>query len=472
VNEKEDTQEGGASGLQRVLGLRDVVLLYAVAIIGPQWLSTAAQSGAPSLALWLLALVAFFVPCGFAVMEMNSRYAGEGGLYVWVKQAFGDFHGFVCGWSYVVSNFVFFPTLLLFLTAAAAYGVAAPGLKDDYSFNAVLSVAVIWFVILANILGLARAKWIPNAGAIVVVVVLLILAAAALALVWRFGSTTPFAGALVPDFSDGALVKSFATMMFGLVGYELAPLMGAEIRDPRRVIPRAILLSAVVIIAFYLVGTWALLAALPRAQIDALSGVPEALATIAGRLGAPALGTIASALIALASIGGLAAWVTGGVRMPYVVGVDRYLPPALGRLHPRLHTPVIALVVTGVITTMLVLAALAGSTIGEAYQALVDMTIILTFIPLVYLFAALPVLHAKRVGEQHQVLPVPGGAAGMAIVTALGVGSTLLSIVFALSPPEHGYVPMFYAKVIAGCILFLGIGFMFYYTRRNTPAAA
>jgi amino acid transporter len=121
---------------------------------------------------------------------------------------------------------------------------------------------------------------------------------------------------------------------------------------------------------------------------------------------------------------------------------------------------------------MLVLVALAGSTIGEAYQALVDMTIILTFIPLVYLFAALPVLRAKRVGESNDVLRVPGGTVGIALVTVLGIGSTFLSIVFALTPPEHGYVPMFYAKVIAGCVLFLGIGLGFYYTRQKAPAAA
>src|SRR5215831_15902790 len=109
------TVENAASSLPRVLRLRDVVLLYAIAIVGPQWLSTAAQAGAPSLALWVLALLAFFVPCGLAVMEMNSRYAGEGGLYVWIKQAFGELNGFVCGWCYVVSNLVFFPTVLLFL---------------------------------------------------------------------------------------------------------------------------------------------------------------------------------------------------------------------------------------------------------------------------------------------------------------------------------------------------------------------
>jgi len=159
--------------------------------------------------------------------------------------------------------------------------------------------------------------------------------------------------------------------------------------------------------------------------------------------------------------------------MPYVVGVDRYLPVALGRLHPRWQTPVVALVVVGALTTVLVLVALAGATVGEAYQALVDMTIVLTFVPLVYLFAALPMLRAKRIGEREAVLRIPGGSAGIALVTALGVGSTLLSIVFALAPPAHGSVPMFYAKVISGCVLFLGLGLVFYCLQPNahdTPA--
>ena len=458
-----------AQGLQRVLGLRDVVLLYAIAIVSPQWLSTAAQAGAASLGLWVLALVVFFIPCGFAVMEMNSRYAGEGGLYVWVKQAFGDLNGFIVGWCYVVSNLVFFPVVLLFLTAAVAYAVAAPGLKESYAFNAVLSLSVLWFVVGVNVVGLARAKWIPNAGAVVMGVVLAVLATAAITLERRFGSATSFWGALVPDIADPALVKSFATMMLALVGFELAPLMGAEIREPRRVIPRAIVLSGLLIVAFYLVGTWALLAALPREQIEALSGVPDAIGTIADRLGIPALGPIASLLMAIASVGVLAAWVTGGVRMPYVVGVDRYLPPALGRLHPRWRTPFVALVVVGVLTTVLVLLALAGSTVGEAYQVLVDMTIILTFIPLVYLFAALPALRAKGVGERGNVLRIPGGTAGIALVTTLGLASTLLSIVFALMPPERGSTPMFYVKVLSGCAVFLGIGLVFYYSRRGLP---
>jgi amino acid transporter len=453
--------------MRRELGLRDVVLLYVIAVVSLQWLSTSALLGPGSLLLWLLAVVAFFVPSGLAVMEMHSRYAGEGGLYVWVKEAFGDVPAFVTGWCYVVSNFVFFPTVLLFLTGTAIYvgGGASLGLKDNFAFHAGLSLVVVWVIVLANIVGLGRAKWLSNAGALLMGAVLVILVAVAFASASQFGSATTFSGALVPDIADPALVKSFSAMMLALVGLELAPLMGGEIREPRRVIPRAIALSALPIVAFYVLGTWALMVALPKDRIEAMSGVPEAVTTIAARLGMPALGPLTALLMALATAGILAAWLTGVVRLPYVVGVDRHLPPVLGRLHPQFQTPHVALFVCGVITSALVLLAMAGATVGEAYQVLVDTTVVLTFLPLVFLFAALPVLRAKRVGDPTLVLPVPGGWTGNVVVTALGLGSAVLAIVLALVPPAQGNTALFYLKVVGGSVLFIGIGFAFYRRR-------
>jgi len=465
--------EASVAGLPRVLGLRDVVLLYAIAVVSLQWLSTAAQIGPSSLVLWLLALVVFFVPSGLVVMELSSRYDGEGGLYVWIKQAFGDAHGFVAGWSYVVSNLVFFPTVLLFISGTASYiGAGAwPGLKDSYGFNAFVSLAALWLAIGANILGLERAKWVVNGCALVMGSVLVILVVASSVSASRFGSATAFAGGLLPDVADPALVKSFATMMFALVGLELAPLMGSEIRNPRRVIPRAMVAAGVLIIAFYLLGTWALLVALPKEKIEAITGIPEGIAVIADRIGIPALGPLAALLMTVASAGVLAAWVTGGVRLPYVVGVDHHLPRALGRLHPRWRSPYVALIVTGAITTVLILLALAGSTIGDAYQMFVDMTVAMTFIPLVYMFAALPMLRAKRVGDRPGLLRVPGGRIGVAIVSALGISSTLVSIGFALAPPSAGQAGMFYLKVLGGCVLFLGLGLALYFRGpRSLPA--
>jgi glutamate:GABA antiporter len=462
-----------AAGLPRVLGLRDVVLLYAIAVVSLQWLSTAAQIGPSSLALWLLALAIFFVPSGLAVMELSSRYDGEGGLYVWIKHAFGDVHAFIAGWSYVVSNLVFYPTLLLFISGTASYiGAGAwPGLKDSYTFNVVLSLAVLWLSIVANIVGLERAKRVVNGCALVMGSVLVILVVAAIVSACRFGSATTFAGSLMPDVADPALVKSFATMTFALVGLELAPLMGGEIRNPQRVIPRAIVAAGALIIAFYLLGTWALLAALPKEKIEAITGIPEGIAAIADRIGFPALCPLAALLMTIASAGVLAAWVTGTVRLPYVVGVDHHLPRAFGRLHPRWRSPYVALIVSGAITTVLVLLALAGTTIGDAYQILVDMTVTLTFIPIAYMFAALPMLRAKRVGDRSGLLRVPGGWIGVALVSALGLASTLASIGFALSPPSAGQAGMFYLKVLGGCALFLGLGLALYFAGPRSSQA-
>jgi amino acid transporter len=466
--------DGQPSSLPRVLGLRDVVLLYSIAIVSLQWLSTAAQTGPSSLVLWVLALVAFFVPSGLAVMELSSRYDGEGGLYVWVKQAFGDLHGFVAGWSYVVSNLVFFPTLLLFLSGAASYIVSGtwPGLKDSYVFTAIVSLTALWLVVGVNILGLERAKWLANAGALVMGVALLILVAAAFVSAAHHGSATAFGRDLLPDFGDIGVLKSFATMTFALVGLELAPLMGSEIRDPRRVIPRAIVGAGALIVTFYLLGTAALLVALPKEKIEAITGIPEGIAVIAERIGVPALGPITAVLMTIASAGVLAAWVTGSVRLPYVVGIDRHLPSALCRLHPRWHSPHVALLVTGVVTTLLVLLALAGSSIGDAYQILVDMTVALTFIPIAYMFAALPILRMRRICERRALLKVPGGQLGVGVVTVLGLATTLLSICFALVPPASGHAGAFYLKVIGGCALFVGAGLCLYFFGQRSSLAS
>jgi len=455
-----------APRLPRVLGLRDVVLLYAIAIVSPQWLTTAAQIGPASLLLWLLALLAYFVPSGFAVMELSSRYEGEGGLYIWVKQAFGQAHGFIAGWCYVIANLVYFPTLLLFIAGAATrIGLAPwPELKDSVAVNATISLAVLWFVVGVNLIGLERTRRITNACALVMGAALTIVVVAALVCALRFGSANGFANHLLPDALDAGLIKSFATMMFAFVGLELAPLMGSEIHEPRRVIPRAIVASGGLIVAFYVLGTVALLVAMPKDRIEAIGGMPDAIAAIADRLGTPAVGPLVTLLMAVGSVGVLAAWVAGGVRLPYVVGIDKALPAAFGKVHPRWHSPHIALLASGGAATVLVVFALAGSTIGDGYQTLVDMTVTLTFIPIVYMFAALPVLRARAAGDRAGLLRVPGGRIGVAVVSGLGLLSTLVAIACAFVTPTGADVAMFYAKLVGGCAVFLALGVALYST--------
>jgi amino acid transporter len=158
----------GVPKLHRALGTLDLVLLNIAAIVGLRWLSVAAQLGPSSLTLWALGLITFLVPSALTVLELSSRLPGEGGVYRWSKAAFGDLHGFIAGWSYWIANLVFFPSLLLFAVAVLLYipGGSWLALADNPFYNGAASLGILWFATLLNIVGLERAKWLQNAGAV------------------------------------------------------------------------------------------------------------------------------------------------------------------------------------------------------------------------------------------------------------------------------------------------------------------
>ena len=449
----------------RVLGLRDLVLLNIAAVVGLRWLPIAAQIGPSSLILWALALIIFFLPLGLSVVELSSRIPGEGGLYLWSKAAFGDRHGFIAGWSYWTANMVFFPALLLAAAGVAVYiaGDRWLPLAGNDLYNGTFCLVALWSSTLLNIFGLQRAKWLQNIGGLATWLIagLVILCGA---WAWyRFGAATRFTATnLMPNFGSLATFATLATIALAFDGLELGPILGGEIREPRRTIPRAILIAGIVTATIYIAGTAALLVTLPTRQIDVVGGIPQALASVGDRLGLPLFGAFGAVLLTLSLLGGLGAWITGTARLPFVVGVDRYLPKPLAALHPRYATPYVALLTQGVIVTVILIAALSGSTIHETYRVLIDMTLILTFIPLLYIFAALPILRRRGVGSDHATIAIPGGTIGCWLTCGLGFATTLLAIVTSMVPPQGSSAGMFFLKVVVGCVLFIGIGLIFH----------
>jgi glutamate:GABA antiporter len=460
-----------APALHRALGTLDLVLLNIAAIVGLRWLSLAAQIGPSSLALWVLGLMTFLVPTAFTVLELSSRLPGEGGIYLWSKAAFGDLHAFIAGWSYWIANLVFFPSLLLFCAGAFLYihGGTWLTLADNAIYNGAFCLGTLWFSITLNIIGLERAKWLQNAGAVATWLVgALLLCGGALS--WhRFGAATPItAPALVPDLQSLATLASFATIALAYQGLELGPILGGEIKNPRRTIARALLIASVAIAVLYIAGTAALFMALPAQQISAISGVPQALTAVATRAGAPMFGFAAAALVTLSQIGSLGAWITGTARLPFLFGLDRYLPKALGAVHPKYGSPHVALLTQGVLATLVLLAALSGSAVHEAYTVLIDMTLILSFVPLLYMFAALPTLRRRAPAQQPGVTLVPGGAFACGWVAGSGFAVTLLALVVAMVPPaDSTNRGAFALKVIGGCAVLITVGLVFYWHGRR-----
>lgn len=460
------TAASSERGLHRVLGTWDLVLLNIAAIASLRWLSTAAQIGPASLVLWLLGMLAFFLPMALAVLELSSRMPGEGGLYLWSKAAFGDLHGFIAGWTYWVSNLVFLPSTLLFGAGIFLHigGERWLAYAGDARYNLLYSMIVLWSATGIGILGMERAKWLQNIGGIAIwTAAALVLGAGAWAGFHYGPATTIVTTQLMPDFGQLATFTTLASMALAFSGLELGPILGGEMRDARRQIPRATLISCVVVTAIYIGGTASLMIALPAGSIDAIAGIPQALTAVGERIGLPLFGALTAVLMALGNIGGVSAWISGTTRLPFVVGVDRHLPAALARLHPVHGTPQVSLIVQGVLSSLILLAAVSGSTIHEAFVILLDMTIIMSLLPLLYIFAAYPILRRRAAGNNAGVTLSPGGALVCWLAGLTGFATTALAIITSMIPPEGNTNPgLFLLKVVGGSTLLVAIGLVFY----------
>ena len=98
--------------LKRGIRFRDLVLFYVVTVLSVRWTAAAASAGPSILVVWVAALLCFFIPLAASVMELASRHPEEGGIYIWTREAFGDFSGFICAWTYWMSNLPFFAAVL------------------------------------------------------------------------------------------------------------------------------------------------------------------------------------------------------------------------------------------------------------------------------------------------------------------------------------------------------------------------
>jgi len=455
------------SQLRKTMGFWDVLLFNIATVLGPRWIAAAGHNGTSSISLWVLAAVFFFVPGALVINELSSRFPDEGGLYSWSKEAFGPFHGFVAGWTYWIYTVFYFPGLLLASASMSAYIVGGRGaaLAQDRTFLMTVSLAMLVVAVLLNIVGLNVGKWLQNAGGVGTYVPLLMLAGIAAIVCWRHGSATHFTLANMMPTWNWDTVNFWSQIAFAFTGLELVSAMSEEIRDPRRTLPRAVFGAGALIALMYIAGTFAILSLVPAADLDPQSGVFHAIAVGSATLKLGFLGMLAAILVTAGNSGGVGSTVAGIARVPFVVGIDRYLPAAFGKIHPRWKTPHISILVQASISGAILLVSQVNETTRGAYQFLIDAAIILYFIPFLYMFAAVINLSRRKDRNEnpHAVL-VPGGIAGVWICGGLGFIVVLVGIFVSLVPPGDSSDKLgFEMKLVAGTVVSVLIGLVLYW---------
>ncbi len=465
------------TGLITSLTLWDVVAMNIVAIVGLRWISRSARIGAPAITLWILAGLLFFVPLAAVLAELSSKHPEQGGIYAWARRAFGPVHGFICGWCMWVNNLFYFPSLLLFAAANALIPFGAEGLADSRVYSIVFVLSFVWATTFLNIFGFSAGKWLQHVGSVATWIPAAILIGCGVIAFASFGSATSFAPAeLVPreDFWD--TIGFWSTLCFAFSGFEISSMVGQEVYNPRKTIPRSIVLSGIAITAIYILSSTSILVAVPASEMAERSGIADAVGLVTSRLGFAGMGGFIAFLLVVGAIAGTSTWIAGAARVPFAAGVDSVMPAAFAKLHATYRTPHVALIIQAFATTALFLASVfvsvggGATTIQEAYDIMVNLTILIYFLPYLYLFAAFLRLRTidRDLPTDENTVTLPGGTLGAWVIAGSGLLATGIAMALVFVPPAGTQNVLNYeVNVIGQAALLIGIGLFFYRRKRG-----
>ena len=456
----------------RVMGLVDVVLFYVVTGISLRWIATAAAAGPSSLLVWLGAFLLFYIPLALAVLELSSRHPDEGGLYVWARRSFGDLSGFLAGWCYWTSNLPYFPAVFYFAASNAIYigGEDWLWLNNEPAFFMWFAFAALALISWLNIVGLKHARWLHNIGAYGMWLPVAIILVLALVNWNRFGSATEISAATMAPSFELKDMLFWASLAFAFSGCETASFMSGEIKNPRRTIPRALVISGATVATCYILGTLAVMVILPPGETNSLSGLVQATTTAAARLGWLWLVPIVAFLITIGNIGAAGGFLAATSRIPFVAGIDRTLPPAFGKLHPKYGTPYVAIIAQTALGGLFVFLGQAGTSVKGAYDVLVSMGIICAFVPFMFVFLSLIAVQGEPAREE--TMRVPGGRPVAIAVGVIGLLVTASAIGLAMLPAaDEANKPLAVAKIIGLTGILIGIGWAVFTNSRRKALA-
>jgi amino acid transporter len=458
----------------------DVVGFTMLAVVAIRLVPIAAASGPSVVLLWILAALAFFAPVAITTVILTRDYPGTGGIYTWSKIAFGDLHGFIAAWTYWSSALVFFPSVLIFSSSQSAF--ILPGsqhLAENQTYLTCVSIASVLLLLVLNLGGMRFATYFHNISAATKLVIVTLVVALATAGWIQLGPASDFhLEAWVPKWGGLKDFLFFSSIVYMLSGAECASQLGDEVHESHRTIPRALLYSGLVITAIYIVCSLALLVSVPSGELSGLKGFAAAVSTSARRLAGDSFAqwatSVISLLLVVTHLGTVSVWLAATARLPFVIGLDRYLPEAFGRRHHRYGSPYVALISLAIATIALVILSSLGGAAEQVYHTLISIEIAIYFIPYLYLFAALIKLKAGELarndGQQARSIWWSCG------VSAVGFVVTATSLILALIPGEQIENPAkFYAAVFGSLALNLAVGTGLYLWGRQTrrqPALA
>lgn len=420
-----------AEGRRRVLGLLDITLFSVSAMLVVDQLTASASIGTETIGWWLLCIVAFLVPYGLITSELATTYPDQGGIYVWVKKAFGARWAARTTYWYWINVALWMPAV--FLLFAGVFAQLFVDSWTDWSTGkwpqVLMAVGLSWAVVAVGVARLEIGKWVNNVGALLKVAIILAIGVGGIVFSVRHGAANDItAGDLTPSF--GVTTDFLPVIVFMLLGFELVSSMGGEIKEPAKRIPRAVFAAGFVTAGLYLFATIGILLALPLEKLGIVEGLIDTLEAILGTSGAGEVAVYALGIAALYTFfTNMTTWSMGANRAAAEAAADGELPAFLAREHPVRRTPVAAYVVTGAVsTTVLLVAALFIDSQDSLFYAIFAASSVVFLMPYLLMFPAVTLLRRSD-PDTERPFRIPGGTkvvAALSTITSVFIVATIL----------------------------------------------
>lgn len=461
--------QSSPKGFKKVLRGLDMTLFTVSAILVIETVAPSAAIGPSAISWWIITLLLFFIPYGLITAELGTTYPEEGGLYVWIKHAFGEKWAARTTWLYWINVALWMPSVYI-----AFAGIFSQLFVPDLSLWGQILIGVIatWVTVGFGIISLDAGKWIPNIGAFLKGLIMVVIGIGAFVFASRNGIANDLSfQSILPKWDAG--LAFLPVIVYNFMGFELMSGAAEEMHNPGKDIPRAIIISGALIALFYILGTVGMLVALPLDQLGLVEGIIDTLTIIFGQSAAgTAIVTVLGIGALFTLLANMVTWTIGANRTAAEAAREGELPAIFGRLHPVNKTPVSAFILTGAVSSLVIVlyGFMAGSA-EDLFWTLFAFSSMVFLMPYLGLFPAFLKLR-KTDASRERPYRVPVNNTVARIIAVICELFIIQAIVFFIWVPGEPIDWAYAAPILVGVAVTLLLGelLLFLAARRKAQA--
>lgn len=447
----------------RTLGVFSIVMITVGSVDSIRNLPATALFGPSLIFFFSMAALLFLLPSALVAAELSSLAREEGGIYSWVKHAFGAKAGLYAVWFQWIENVIFYPTILSFIASTCAY-LLSPGLAHNRYFLVLIILLAFWGATLINCRGMEVSAWFANICAIMGLLIPMVLIIS-LGLLWWFSGrpmqinfSNPHV--LIPSFTHTGNWVALTGIILSFCGVEIATVHSRNVKRPQRTYPLAMLISTVILFITLLLGSLAIAFVLPAAKISLVAGIMQAFDAFFVSYHLHWILPGVALMLIIGGLGGVNNWIIAPSRGLLLAAEDKQIPMALAATNKFL-APHVILISQAVVVSLLSLLFLFMPSINESYWMLNELAVQLYMLMYIMMFAAvvkLRFMRPKISTDNDPILDagfrIPGGNWGVCVVAAVGAVTAIITIFIGFIPPPH---TMFSSVTGYSFILLLGL---------------